>query len=277
MRLDAHQHFWKFDPIRDGWINEEMKILRQDFMPEDLAPLLRENNVDGCVAIQADQSEDETHFLLDLSARYDFVKGVVGWVDLCADDLEDRLGYFSSFANLRGFRHLIQAEPENEFMLRPEFCMGISKLKKYGFTYDLLVQPRHLPSLIKFVALFPDQPFVIDHLAKPYIRSGEIESWKQDMKKLAEFQNVYCKLSGMVTEADLNHWKPGDFRPYIDAVIGSFGIERVMFGSDWPVCLLGASYDQCFSILETHTAEFNPSEKIRLWGQNAVHFYGLAV
>jgi L-fuconolactonase len=277
MRIDAHQHFWKYDPVRDGWINSEMCVLRRDFMPDDLAPILRENDIDGCIAVQADQSEDETHLLLNLSSKYEFIKGVVGWVDLAAGNIEERLEYWSGFDKLMGFRHIIQAEPDDSFMLRPDFCRGISGLSQYGFTYDLLVQPRHLPSLLKFVGRFPDQSFVIDHLAKPSIQTGKIDEWKQGIEKLAAFENVFCKLSGMVTEADLNHWKATDFKPYIDAVIGSFGIDRIMFGSDWPVCLLGTSYDKCCAILEQNTSELTVSEKAKLWGLNAAKFYGLPV
>lgn len=275
MKIDAHQHFWHYDPIRDNWISPEMGVLRRNFMPEDLAPHLKRNGVSGCLAIQADQSENETRFLLGLSGRYDFIKGVVGWVDFASANIEERLEYWSGFEKLKGFRHIIQAEPETDFMLRSDFCKGIAGLKKFGFTYDLLVQPRHLPSLVKFVSLFPDQPFVIDHLAKPLIGKGEINDWKRGIEKLARFGNTYCKLSGMVTEADLTHWNKADFKPYIDVVMESFGVDRVMFGSDWPVCLLGASYDQACLILEQNTLGLSVGDKIKLWGHNAAKFYRL--
>lgn len=275
MRIDAHQHFWKFDPVRDSWINDGMNMIRRDFLPEDLEPILEQNRMDGCVAIQADQSQDETHFLLGLAREYHFIKGVVGWVDLRAKNIEERLDYFSSHDKLKGFRHIIQAEPEKDFILRLDFCRGISKLSKFDFTYDILVLPEHLPYVLRFVRQFPDQLFVIDHLAKPAIRKGEIDEWRIDLKKLAAFQNVYCKLSGMVTEGDLEYWKPEDFKPYIDAVIESFGIDRVMFGSDWPVCLLGASYGQCCLIIEQNTLHLTQEEKEKLWGQNAAKFYKL--
>ena len=277
MKIDAHQHFWQYNPIRDSWISSEMSLLRQDFMPEDLAPHLIKNGVSGCLTVQADQSENETRFLLGLAGKYDFIKGVVGWVDFTAANIEERLEYWSGFDKLKGFRHIIQAEPDGEFMLRPDFCRGISALKSFGFTYDLLVQPRHLPSLSKFVRRFPDQPFVIDHLAKPLIRKGEINDWKSGIKELVKFENLYCKLSGMVTEADLTHWKRSDFKPYIDFIIESFGVDRVMFGSDWPVCLLGASYDQACIILEQNTLGLSAADKIKLWGHNAAKFYGLCI
>jgi len=277
MRIDSHQHFWKFDPVRDSWIDDNMSALRRDFLPEDLDPLLRENEIAGCVAIQADQSENETLFLTDLARKHDLIKGVVGWVDLCGSNIVERLEYFSTFKSLKGFRHIIQAEPEPDFILRTDFCRGIAKLQKFDFTYDLLILPRNLPYLPKFISKFQDQKFVIDHLGKPNIRKGEVEEWQQYMRKVAAFENVHCKLSGMVTEADLHHWKPADFKPYVDVVIESFGIERVMFGSDWPVCLLGASYKQACSILDNNTKHLTDIEKDKLWGQNATKFYGLEV
>lgn len=252
-----------------------MEVLRRDFLPLDLEPLLRENTIAGCVAVQADQSENETYFLLDLAGKYDFIKGVVGWVDLCAKNIEERLAYFSLFKKLKGFRHIIQGEPEKDFILRLDFCKGISRLRKFGFTYDILVFPEHLPYVPKFVNQFPDQLFVIDHMAKPFIRKGEIDEWKKHLKVVSAFQNVYCKLSGLVTEGDLTSWKPADFRPYIDAAIESFGIDRVMFGSDWPVCLQAASYKQSCLVLEQNTLHLSKAEKEKLWGLNAKKFYGL--
>lgn len=277
MRIDSHQHFWKFDPVRDSWIDETMGALRRDFLPEDLEPLLSENSVDGCVAIQADQSEDETLFLLDIAAEYNFVRGVVGWVDLCAGNVEERLEFFSKYRSLKGFRHIIQAEQELDFMLGKDFCRGISLLKGFGFTYDILIRQVHLPYLEEFVSRFPDQSFVLDHLAKPNIREGEVEEWEQYIRKVAAFENLHCKLSGMATEADLNHWSSADFKPYIDVVIEAFGIDRVMFGSDWPVCLLGATYQQSCSILDNNTKHLTNTEKDKLWGQNASQFYRLEV
>lgn len=277
MRIDSHQHFWKFDPVRDSWIDDTMSALRRDFLPEDLEPLLRENFIDGCVAIQADQSENETLFLTNLASKHDFIKGVVGWVDLCANNIEERLEYFSTLKSLKGFRHIVQAEREPDFILREDFCRGISKLKRFDFTYDILILPANLPYLPKFISQFPDQRFVIDHLAKPNIRKGEVKEWEYLLRKVAAFENVHCKLSGMVTEADLHYWKEADFKPYIDVVIESFGIDRIMFGSDWPVCLLGATYQQSCLILEQSTKHLTNAEKGKLWGQNAARFYRLGV
>jgi L-fuconolactonase len=275
MRIDAHQHFWKYDPVRDSWINGEMDLLRRDFLPQDLKPLLQENGLDGCVGVQADQSEDETHFLLNLASQNAFIKGVVGWVDLSAKNIEKRLEYWSAFDKLKGFRHIIQGEPNDDFILNRDFCRGVSTLGRFGLTYDILVFPRHLPYVVKFLSKFPDQPFVIDHMAKPAIKAGEIMQWRKHLKEVAGFQNVYCKLSGMVTEAEPHNWAADDFKPYIDAAIECFGTGRVMFGSDWPVCNLSASYKQGCSILEENTSGLSGSEKDRLWGLNAKEFYNL--
>lgn len=274
MRIDSHQHFWHFDPVRDNWITGDMSVIRRGFLPEDLQPLLVAQGMDGCVAVQASQSEEETLFLLDLASHYPFIKGVVGWVDLRAGDVHERLGYFSTFPLLKGFRHIVQAE-QDDFLLRRDFCRGISLLQPFGFTYDILIFPRHLPYAFDFVRQFPAQPFVIDHLAKPLIRQQEWRSWKSGIEAIAQFPNVYCKLSGMVTEADWRQWEPGDFRLYIDTIVQAFGPERIMFGSDWPVCLLAADYAGVCGLLEQHTANMSGHDKARLWGLNAAAFYNL--
>ena len=275
MRVDAHQHFWNFNPVRDSWITDDMQVIRRDFLPADLQPLLQQQQIDGCVAVQADQSEDETFFLLGHASANDFIKGVVGWIDLRAENVEERLEYFSRFSKLKGFRHIIQAEPEDDFLLRDDFCRGISFLAKYNFTYDILVFPKHLPYVSKFVKCFPEQSFIIDHLAKPYIKDKKIDEWKKNIQQVAQFPNVYCKLSGMVTETAWNNWTINDFKSYIDIVLESFGTGRVMFGSDWPVCLLAASYKQCCEVLEMNTEYLSASYKNRLWGENAIEFYNL--
>lgn len=275
MRIDAHQHFWKFDPVRDSWINDQMKIIQRDFAPEDLKPLLDEYHIDGCIAVQADQSEAESKFLLDHASRHEFIKGVVGWVDLQSENIEERLEYFSQFRKMKGFRHVLQGEKQRDFMLRHAFVEGIRRLKRFNYTYDILIYPDQLPFTEIFVKLFPDQPFIIDHIAKPYIKSKEIDGWKRDIGKVANHDNVYCKISGMVTEADWKSWKKEDFIPYLDVVVEAFGPERIVFGSDWPVCLLAASYGDMLKIVTDYFATFSSSEQALFFGGNAAKFYNV--
>jgi L-fuconolactonase len=275
MRIDSHQHFWKYNPIRDSWINEEMSVIKRDFFSRDLKPLLVESRIDGCVAVQADQSEEETLFLLEQAKQEPMVKGVVGWVDLKSPAIQGRLDYFSQFKKIKGFRHIVQGEPDNEFLLRKDFCNGIRLLQQFNYTYDILIYPRQLEAAIKFVYQFPEQAFVIDHLAKPIIKEGRLDNWKKEMAALASFGNVYCKVSGMVTEANWKTWKEDDFKPYLDLVFNVFGTKRVIYGSDWPVCLVAASYKNQLAIVENYLASFSESERNDVMGKNAVRFYNL--
>lgn len=274
MRIDAHQHFWYFDPVRDAWIDETMQIIRRDFLPADLAPILNQNDVDGCIAVQATQNDGETDFLLNLAAENDFIKGVVGWIDLQAVDLAARLDQYQERALLKGFRHVLQGEPA-EFMLRPAFVRGVGMLHRYGYTYDILIFPKQLPNAVKLVRQCPEQPFVLDHIAKPYIKTGEIATWKKDLTTLAAHENVFCKVSGMITEADYHTWTYAQLVPYLDAVFEAFGTNRIMFGSDWPVCLVAGDYAEVLGILEEYTAGFSGQEKAQVFGLNALKFYGL--
>jgi len=274
LKLDSHQHFWKFDPVRDNWITEEMEVIRHDFLPPDLKPLLDANGVQGCVAVQADQSEQETEFLLNLAGDYDFIRGVVGWVDLCSPNIEERLEYFSQFPKLKGFRHILQLEPV-EFMLKPEFKRGISALKEHQYTYDILIYPRHLALTPQFISDHYNQPFIIDHLAKPHIKNGLFLNWEAEMKEIAAFENVYCKLSGMITEADLKNWKKEDIFPYMDKVFEFFGADRLMFGTDWPVCKLAGEYDEVCGLVEEYLSKLSLREQEMVWGKNAETFYKL--
>jgi len=275
MRIDSHQHFWNYHPVKDAWISDDMKVIQQDFLPDDLLPLLEKNNIDGCVVIQADQSEEETHFLLELAAENDFIKGVVGWVDFKSEDIAERLEYFSQFKKLKGFRHIVQGESEDDFLLRDDFCNGIAQLEKYNFTYDLLILPKHLSVAAEFVKRFPKQNFVIDHLAKPNFKEGHFTEWETGIKELATHKNVVCKLSGMVTEADWINWKQEDFSYCLDVLVANFGIDRLLFGSDWPVSLLAASYDESCSIIGKYFSDFSQEEQRKIWGGNAVKFYNL--
>ncbi len=279
MTIDAHQHFWTFDPARDAWITAEMSLLKRDFLPGDLIPELRANGIDACVAVQADQSEEETLFLLDLAQQHTAIAGVVGWVDLCSRNLPERLQYFSQFEKLRGFRHIVQSEPDDQFMIRAEFVRGIASLADFRFVYDILIYPKQLPVAMELVAKFPEQPFVMDHLAKPAMKASaravERSEWARHMRAIAASTNVYCKLSGLITEADWCQWCPGDFMPYLDVVFEAFGPDRLMFGSDWPVCLLAGTYRQVKQLIVDYLQGRPEAEQEKIFGANAARFYGL--
>ena len=275
MRIDAHQHFWKYDPVSHAWMDERMDVLKVDYQPNDLKPLLNSCAIAGCVAVQANQAEAENAFLLGLASQHNFIKGVVGWVDLQARDVSERLDYYQQFSKMKGFRHVIHDEPELDFMLQPAFLKGVSALKNHGYTYDILIFAAHLPNTVSFLKALPNQPFVINHIAKPNIKAGDIAIWKQQIKAVAAFENVYCKISGMVTEADWHSWKKTDFTQYLDAVVEAFGTHRIMYGSDWPVCTLAASYEQQYAIVADYFSSFSRAEQAQFFGQNAIHFYNL--
>lgn len=273
--IDSHQHFWKYNPQKHGWITDDMKVIQRDFLPSDLLPILQQNNIDGCISIQADQTEDETDFLLELSDNHDFIKGIVGWVDLRADNIYERLEHYSQFKKLKGFRHIVQAENDAEFMLRPKFKNGITALGLHDFTYDILIYHYQLEQVIEFVKLFPNQKFVLDHLGKPDIKSGEYALWQTNIKKLALHQNVFCKISGMITEGEWNDWKPSNFTVYLDIIMKAFGTDRLMYGSDFPVCTLAATYEAQLNITTMYFSTFTNLEKKKIMGDNASKFYGI--
>ena len=274
MRIDAHQHFWQYNPVRDSWITDQMTVLKKDFLPQQLAATLHANNMQGCIAVQADQSEAETLFLLDLAERHPIIQGVVGWVDLSSDKLAYRLEFFSRYPKLCGFRHIVQAEPDDRFMLRPAFLRGIEQLKQFRYTYDILIYARQLPAAIEMVSKFPQQAFVIDHIAKPAIKEKQFDAWAGNLRTIAQGRNVYCKVSGLATEADWEHWRPEDFKPYLDVVFEAFGADRLMFGSDWPVCLLAASYADVVQIIADYVRNFPEVDREKIFGLNAARFYG---
>lgn len=276
LKIDSHQHFWKFDPVRDSWINDEMKIIQRDFLPADLLPVLQQNGLDGCVTVQSDQSEEENDFQLKNAAENGFIKGVVGWVDFEAANIEERLQHYAQFPAMKGFRHILQGETQRDFMLRPAFMKGIKLLSKYDFTFDILIFPDQLAYTKQFVASFPDQPFVIDHLAKPYIKDRKITDWKKDMEDLARFPNVSCKVSGMVTEADWKNHQSEDFTPYLDVAVNTFGTDRLMYGSDWPVCQVANSYTYVLNLVKEYFSRFTHSEQENVFGKNAVEFYRIS-
>ena len=274
MKLDSHQHFWKYSPQQHNWIDDSMVSLKRDFLPNDLEPHLIENKIEACVVVQADQSEKETEFLLELATQYEFIKGVVGWVDLRAKNVEERLQFYSQNQYFKGVRHIVQSEKQ-DFLLDPAFQNGIGKLGNLNLTYDLLIYSHQIEAAIKLVSQFPNQKFVLDHLAKPNIKNGKIDPWKNQIQRLAQFSNVSCKISGMVTEADHSQWKPSDFIPYLDIVFDAFGENRILFGLDWPVCLLAASYQEVYQLITDYTANFSLEQRDKLFGANAERFYNI--
>lgn len=273
MKIDSHQHFWVYNPEEYPWMTDELATIRRDHLPPDLQKELELGGLDGSVAVQARQSVRETEWLLELADRHPLIKGVVGWVDLQSGDAASQLARFADYPLFAGVRHVVQDEPDDEFMLRPGFLRGIEALKSFGLTYDILVFPRQLPAAIGLVQRFPEQPFVLDHIGKPPVREGVLSPWREQIEELARFPNLMCKVSGMVTEADWRGWKPGDFRPYLDVVFGAFGEDRVMFGSDWPVCRLAAEYQQIYQLAADYCAQFSLQAKEKFFGANAVRFY----
>lgn len=275
MKIDSHQHFWRYDAVRDAWITDSMAVLKRDFMPEHLGVELVANGINASIAVQAAPSENDTKFLLDLAEKNSRVAGVVGWVDLLSSRVGERLEYFSHFSKLRGFRHIVQAEPDDRFLVRENFVKAVAQLRAFGFTYDILIYPRQLPAAIDLVARLPQQYFVIDHCAKPEVKSGKLSPWAAQMREIAQHKNVFCKVSGLVTEADWKHWKAKDFKPYLDVIFGAFGTERLMFGSDWPVCLLAGTYGRVKQLIEDYVKGFSPADTEKIFGGNAARFYGL--
>jgi len=274
MIIDSHQHFWKYDTVRDTWMDTSMDVIRKDFLPKDLSPILKANNIDGCIAVQADQSEAETEFLLQCAEKNPFIKGVVGWVDLTANNLEERLEYYASNPLFKGVRHIVQAE-KDDYLLRKDVQKGLRKLLKYNLVYDILVFPNQLTSAIALVEAFPNQKFILDHIAKPTISKSISEIWVHNIKQLSKHKNVYCKLSGLVTETINFKFKDNDFKPYIDVIFKAFGADRIMFGSDWPVCLLAANYDKVFQIVNDYLENQSTEVKNNILGKNAIKIYNL--
>lgn len=274
MNIDAHVHFWKYDKQRLAWIDKSMKELQKDHLPEHLSLTLKRNDIDGVVAVQAEQSEMETHFLVELAKTHPVIKGVVGWIDLQADNAGERLQYFSQYPIIKGYRHVVQDEPQ-DFLARDNFRRGISALQAYDYTYDILVYHHQLKAAIDFVKAFPDQPFVLDHCGKPDINNKNIDAWKADIETLAGFPNVQCKLSGLFTEANWKTWSAGDFYPYLDVVFRAFGADRLLFGSDWPVMLLSGIYVQWKSLLDKYMEDYISDDREKVFGLNSTSFYNL--
>jgi len=275
MIIDSHHHFWKYDPIEYAWIDDSMKKIRAEFLPDDLKLTIQEANVDGVVSVQARQSLDETDWLIGLANQNNFIKGVVGWLPMFQKDIEGYLEKYSEEKLLKGVRHVIQGEPDPAFMLRKDFNHGISLLKNYSLVYDILVVERQLPNTIRFVDQHPDQVFVLDHIAKPLIGKKELSPWKENIRELAWRENVNCKISGMVTEADYQRWTTSQLLPYFEVILEAFGPDRLLFGSDWPVCLVATSYKNWMELVQKNIASLSDTEQLKIMGGNATRLYQL--
>lgn len=275
MKIDTHQHYWLYNPQEHVWMTDAMSSLKHDFLPDDLAHLLRQTGLQATIAVQARQNLQETEWLLSLADQNPFIAGVVGWVDLRSSQIKAQLEKYSCHPKLVGVRHVVHDEPDDNFMLQPEFLRGLSLLADFNLVYDLLLFPRHLPVAIEVVRRFPNQCFVLDHIAKPAIKERRLEPWAADLHALGRFPNVSCKISGMVTEAAWHGWQTADFRPYLDVVFESFGEDRLMFGSDWPVCTLSADYAEVVSILSAYMQGLSSDVQAKIWGLNAARTYRL--
>jgi L-fuconolactonase len=275
MRIDAHQHFWIYQPREYGWIDDAMASLRRDFLPGDLKSELERSGFQGCVAVQVRQSLEETRWLLELAGQAPFILGVVGWIDLRSPEVRSELAQFAANPKLVGIRHIVQSEPDDDFLLQPEFLRGISMLEEFDLAYDILIYPRHLRVAAEFVRRFPGQRFVLDHLGKPSIKSGELQVWKREIQEMAESPNVFAKLSGLVTEADWKNWKPEQITPYLDVAFECFGPSRLMVGSDWPVCTVAASHSKVIDIVTDYLSQSTSEVRDAVLGGTAQRFWRL--
>jgi len=277
MKIDTHQHFWKYNDRDYVWMAAGMDKLRKDHLPVDLLPLINDAGVSATVAVQARQCFEESTWLLQLADEYPFIRAVVGWVDLCSARAVEQLELLTQHPKFRGVRHVVHDEPDDEFMLRKGFLSGLSQLKRFGLTYDLLLFPRHLPIACDVVKRFPDQLFVLDHIAKPPVRAREIEPWARDLKRLAGFANVVCKISGLITEADWNSWTAQDLEPYLDVVLDAFGPARLMIGSDWPVCTLAGDYASVINLEADYVSRLSGDEQHAILETNPIKVYSIRI
>ena len=275
MRIDAHQHFWIYNPAEYGWIDESMSALRRNFLPEDLSPEVQTAGFQGSIVVQTRQTLEETRWLLELAGISPNILGVVGWVNLCSSECRSQLEMFSKNPKLVGIRHIVQSEPDDRFLMRRDFREGVALLEQFDLAYDILIYTKHLSVAAEFIEQFPRQRFVLDHLAKPPIKSREIKLWAAGIRRTAMFPNVYCKLSGLVTEADWQHWKPGDITPYLDVAFETFGVSRLMIGSDWPVCLLAGSYSRTLDVVKNYLQGHSAETRDAVLGGNACRFWKL--
>jgi len=276
MIIDSHQHFWNYDPIRDIWIDNSMAVLKRNFLPKDLKKIYQINSIEGCVAVQADQSEEETIFLLDQASKNNFIKGVIGWLDIKSSKLKDLLSYYTKYPAFKGLRHIVQNEKDVNFMLKSDFQRGLSFLEEYNLTYDILINAHQMDQAIKMVKKNPNQIFILDHIGKPKISKNVDSTWIKNINELSLNENVFCKISGLVTETKFLKWKVNDFYPYLEVVFNAFGIDRIMYGSDWPVCLLASNFKDTLDILNYYISSFSENEKNKVMSLNAIKAYNLS-
>ena len=275
MRIDAHQHFWHYHPDTHGWISDEMSVLRKDFMPEELKTALADFSFDGSVVVQANETYEENEFLLHIANQHSYIKGIVGWIDLLDPLAEIKMIALKSTPIIVGFRTIMQGSPDEKYLGNKLFYENVKRLASFDYTFDLLVHNNQLDSLIRFTDKLPDNRFILDHLGKPAIKNKEYKEWKSEIKILAANPNMYCKLSGMTTEADLKNWTYNDLYPYMEIAAEYFGIDRICFGSDWPVCLAAGSFATTYSVVDQFCAQLKQEEKDKIFGQNTKDFYKL--
>lgn len=274
-RIDAHHHLWKYTATEYGWLDDSMAQLQRDFLPDDLVRATASAGMDGTVAVQARQTLEETRWLLGLADTCDVIRGVVGWAPIAGADFPAVMEEFADRPKLKGLRHVVQGERDERYILREDFNAGIRAMESSGLVYDILIYERHLPQTTEFVDRHPQQAFVLDHMAKPLIATGELEPWAARMRELARREHVWCKVSGMVTEANWGAWNAETMRPYLDVAVEAFGPKRLMAGSDWPVCLVASHYRQWFDLLRSYFAAFSKEEQDAVFGGTAVEVYGL--
>jgi L-fuconolactonase len=272
--IDAHQHFWNYDAQKQGWINEEMRLIQKDFLPDELKVVMDTNNVESCISVQVDQTKEETLYQLECAKSNSFIKGIVGWIDLLDPVIEDTLSYYKQFKTIKGFRHILQAE-ENGFMLNPKFISNLNTLSKYDYSYDLLIYHNQLEEAIKLMEGLNEFPIILNHGAKPNIKQKDIADWSKQLKVLSIYKNVSCKISGLVTEANWSNWNEADIFPYLDVIVENFGIDRIMFGSDWPVCLVATSYEKWLNLLKKYFNQFSKNDQEKFFALNCERIYKL--
>ncbi len=277
MIIDSHHHFWKYDLVEYDWIDDDMEKIRKDFLPDNLHQEINHAGIDGVVTVQARQSIEETEWILQMASENDFIKGVVGWLPIAEDSFKSHLEKYASLDKMVALRHVIQGEQDDNYILGEQFNKGISLIKDYNLTYDILIFERHLPQTIEFVKQYPNQVFVLDHIAKPLISKNELSPWRENILELGKCENVYCKISGMVTEADFNHWTEEQLKPYFDTILESFSPQKIMFGSDWPVCLVGIEYKNWFELVKKQISKLSINEQADILGLNAIKAYNLKV